>query len=474
MLIYRKGTPFLHMFRLTGSAIPQAIPFGLYTAIFTLLIELFVPASVLSNLMQHPYPFQPFAYISAFALVFRTQVAYNRFWECATALTLMSGKWGDAFTEAITFDELINTNKREYGEAGAKWLEVRRRYQMLMARRYSLCHALALQYVRRDDSLSNLVEAPEAGRKPSAPMGPGAFGGMNQPTSRADPKWQQLEVLGGLTESEIQTLENSADRVGFIFAQIMHISAQRRCDGGLGSDPPVLSRYWQVLSDGSIGMRQARKIEDIPFPWPYTQAVSVMTRLFTLTTPLYLAHFANCSSVSGKCDHPNWWVAPFLAFMTVSAYVTIDAVAHALEDPYVHPPNDLPANAIQAAFNNRLLTVLDSVRRPADGAVPVDMADDPKYWDHWAELEADDVRLATLDFLREWRAHGTKDHMGQKSPSYRSKGMVATPGLVDLSSGIQPTKLKFSITDGGITAKRVREGRRPARERLDDDAIEVV
>jgi hypothetical protein len=104
----------------------------------------------------------------------------------------------------------------------------------------------------------------------------------------------------------------------------------------------------------------------------------------------------------------------------------------------------------------------------------VNMADDPKYWDHWAELEADDVRLATLDLLREWRAHGTKDHTEQKSPSYRSKGMVATPRLVDLSSGIKPTRLKVSITDGGITAKRVREGRWPSRERLDDDGIEVV
>jgi predicted membrane chloride channel (bestrophin family) len=439
MLIYRKGTPFLHMFRLTGSAIPQAIPFGLYTAIFTLLIELFVPASVLSNLMQHPYPFQPFAYISAFALVFRTQVAYNRFWECATALTLMSGKWGDAFTEAITFDELINTNKREYGEAGAKWLEVRRRYQMLMARRYSLCHALALQYVRRDDSLSNLVEAPEAGRKPSVPMGPGAFGGMNQPSSRADPKWQQLEVLGGLTESEIQTLENSADRVGFIFAQIMHISAQRRCDGGLGSDPPVLSRYWQVLSDGSIGMRQARKIEDIPFPWPYTQAVTAMTYMFIVVFPLVLAHFANCGS-DKTCTAPNYWVGPFLGFITSTSYVTLDIVSRALEDPCVHPPNDLPGNAMQCAFNNRLLTTLDAVRRPADAVVNKsdEEEDVDKYWGECAELEAADVRRATNRFLKQWRSHESLSDLNVReirAPSYRGKGMVATPGVVKLSSG---------------------------------------
>jgi hypothetical protein len=52
--------------------------------------------------------------------------------------------------------------------------------------------------------------------------------------------------------------------------------------------------------------------------------------------------------------------------------------------------------------------------------------------------------------------------------------MVATPGLVDLSSGIKPTKLKLSITGGGIVVKLLREGRRPCRERLDDDVIEVV
>ena len=124
-------------------------------------------------------PFQPFAYVAAFALVFRTNVAYNRYWECTTSVTLMAAKWGDALVEALTFDELINTNKvrpatirtrtmgvspqpilciqRLEGEAGEKWLEQRRRYQALMVRRFSLMHALALQYLRRDDSLGDQI-----------------------------------------------------------------------------------------------------------------------------------------------------------------------------------------------------------------------------------------------------------------------------------------------------------------------------
>ncbi|KOO23452.1 hypothetical protein Ctob_004050 [Chrysochromulina tobinii] len=384
------------------------MPEGLLAAMWTLLIELIVPRSYMDTLLQHPNAYHTFAFLALTLLVFRTNVAYNRFWECCTSVTVMGGMWGDAFTMAITMDELINTNKREYGEAGAAWLEKRRRHQMLMARRYSLCHALALQYLRRDDCLKNLV--PSDGRQPKVPMGAGAFGGMEQPTSRADPEWQQLEVLGGLTESEIRSLESSPDRVGYIFSQIMHLNAQRRCDGGLGTDPPVLSRYWSCLSSGMSGMRQARKVEDIPFPWPYTQAVALCTHLFALTFPLVLAHFANCGSVS--CASPNYWMGPFLAFVTVTSFAALDQVAVALEDPFVHPPNDLPANALQAAFNNRLNTILDAVRRPADALTTNSQLvcdldrlpeGDEKYWGEFAELEATDVKLATVNFLGQWR-----------------------------------------------------------------------
>ena len=199
MLIFRKGTPWHLMFRTSGSAIVPAMIPGLISAIITLLIEWLIPHEYMDRLFQHPYPFQPFAYAAAFALVFRTNVAYNRYWECTTAVTLMQSKWADALVEALTFDELINTNKRLKGEEGAKWLELRRRFQAMMIRRYSLMHALAMQYLRRDDALDNLVKA--SGRDPAVPLGLGAFGGMHQPTSRSDPMWQRLEGMPPHTTS---------------------------------------------------------------------------------------------------------------------------------------------------------------------------------------------------------------------------------------------------------------------------------
>ena len=74
----------------------------------------------------------------------------------------MASKWADALVEALTFDELINTNKRLKGAEGAKWLETRRRFQALMIRRFSQMHALAMQYMRRDDALENLVPGASA------------------------------------------------------------------------------------------------------------------------------------------------------------------------------------------------------------------------------------------------------------------------------------------------------------------------
>ena len=93
--------------------------------------------------------------------------------------------------------------------------------------------------------------------------------------------------------------------------------------------------------------------------------VSAFLFIFTLVFPLVLSHFANCGA-DHTCDEPTWWVGPLLSFITVTSYVTLQQVARALEDPFVHPPNDLPANALQAAFNGRLLTTGDAIRTPAD------------------------------------------------------------------------------------------------------------
>lgn len=74
----------LMLLTLTGSTLHRAIPEALFSAFLTFLLERALPKTFLVMLFDHPYPFQPLAYIVAFALVFRTNVAYNRYWESAS------------------------------------------------------------------------------------------------------------------------------------------------------------------------------------------------------------------------------------------------------------------------------------------------------------------------------------------------------------------------------------------------------
>ena len=295
--VYRKGFPQTSLFLLTGSALPRAGVAGLFSAAITFAIAYLVPRDYLEHLFEHPYPFQPFAYITGFALVFRTQVAYNRYWEAASDVALMASKWGDAIVECLGFDEFPRT-----AEGDTTSLERRRRFQILVVQRFSLMHALALQYLRRDDDLSLLCKAsPHDASFPLADSVDGA--------SRRESSWRRLPVLGGVTDAELERLEPTADRVAFAFSQVgvapctrpsarpphartsahpatctchMHMphahatchtpaacpharscASQalalingRRADGGMGVEAPVLSRAYQLISDGMLGFRQ--------------------------------------------------------------------------------------------------------------------------------------------------------------------------------------------------------------------------
>ena len=434
MLIYRKGDGIKYFLRLTGSALPKAMLPGLLSAFETFCLGL-LPGDYLDKLLVHPYPFQPFAYIAAFALVFRTNVAMQRFNEANTWTTQVSSRWGDAVVEALAFDEL----PRGKPESKATSLAQRRRFQALMLRRFSLMHALGLQYIRRDRVLSHLTRA--GGVSAPHPWVPGQFGtplhqGERIVATRDMREWRELEVLGGVTASELAMLENSPDRVNTIFTTIVHLCVQRRGDGGLGVDAPVLSRLYQVACDGMLGFRQARKLEDIPFPFPYVQAIEVFLIVFMVCFPLVLIHFAN-----GAFE--TFWVGPVFCFITVTAYMAMHNVARALEDPFVHPPNDLPATSLQIAFNNRLLSTFDALRRNTDALhtqassqppttppTPSARAEEPDedaLWGEYAELEPRDVRAETVRLLNEWRRAGPPPQLAPHASDGRGAASEDAP-----------------------------------------------
>ena len=88
-------------------------------------------------------------YVAAFALVFRTNVAYNRYWESCTQAAFMAAKWGDTVALVLGFDMF---NKPPQNN-DARTHRQRRLWQALIIHCASLLHALSMQYLRRDDDV---------------------------------------------------------------------------------------------------------------------------------------------------------------------------------------------------------------------------------------------------------------------------------------------------------------------------------
>jgi hypothetical protein len=253
-----------------------------------------------------------------------------------------------------------------------------RRSQGLIVHRLSLMHALALQYLRRDNSTANLRSAHHKAATRAA-RGAHAAGGEKQDlyTSMLGPQddlsrhecflhTQSLPILGGIDAREIAALEANDDRVGFLFGMLLGQLKARRRQGGLAAEAPVYSRLFHVLSDGMLGFQQSKKVEDTPFPFPYAQLLALMLCVFALFFPLLAA--AKVGDTSDALDEfadlrvaiaLSHATAPALTFLTVLCYFGMHEVARTLEDPFCHPPNDLPAVQLQKDFNARLLSSWD-------------------------------------------------------------------------------------------------------------------
>ena len=76
MIRYSKKYWGLHvLFRMYGSAFPRALPFSIASAALAGALAGFFPTSTSWDLFKHPYPFQTFAFVAGFMIVFRCAFA---------------------------------------------------------------------------------------------------------------------------------------------------------------------------------------------------------------------------------------------------------------------------------------------------------------------------------------------------------------------------------------------------------------
>lgn len=305
---------FSLIFGIYGSVFPYAFAMAVVNAALTVGVSISMEYS--EGIYPDPGTTETVATLMAiftsvmmFILTFRSDIAYERWWEGGTLLQKKRGEWFNAYSSLVAFSSARPELQRQVME-----------FHHLLARLMSLLFCCALQQV-----------------SPS----------KDRPFEILDTQGIELESL--------LYLESTRDKVEIILQWIQRSIVLRMNDGVLPVAPPVLSRAFQELSRGIVNLQNARKIADFPFPYPYAQVSILMLLLHWGLMPFW------CSMLLSKT------MAAGTSFVVIFFLWCLNFIALQLEAPFGDEPNDLPMDQMILDWNNSLCTLLSprSQRSPA-------------------------------------------------------------------------------------------------------------
>lgn len=405
MIIYTKRDwTFRLLFRCYGSALPRSAPVALMTSAITLCLIRYY-GDHLRATWRNPFAYSIFASIVGFIVVFRAQWAHERYTLGRSNLQTMTTRWADGISQALSFDH----HMRPAGGASPQWLREAAVFQKAAIHLGSLLHAMALLHLRNDWDLDNVVEhdntvPPPANDAKNIPRSEYNRNGLYDLLFlRAEKHHQEtyyraypIGVIGDMTGSEVDTITGRAridrrspsrtagtlascntggaymagpgERVNIVKGWLYSLLAKRRNAGGLAMDAPVLANVWARISEGYHGFEQCRMLVETPFPFPWTQLLTLILLLYVVSLPFMVAV---CMT--------RQWLACIVTFMSTITHWATNEVARDLEDPFVYDPNDLPSSRLQFLFNERLLQEAAAVVHDAptfpDFTIPATSAD---------------------------------------------------------------------------------------------------
>eukprot|EP00931_Biecheleriopsis_adriatica_P003808 TRINITY_DN105567_c0_g1_i1.p1 TRINITY_DN105567_c0_g1~~TRINITY_DN105567_c0_g1_i1.p1 ORF type:complete len:512 (-),score=90.07 TRINITY_DN105567_c0_g1_i1:263-1798(-) len=258
-----------------------------------------------------------------FAIGFRTNKAYTRFWEGSTLLHQIRGEWFDAVSCLVAFSSLAKEKKH------AEVMDFRHALVRLM----SLCHGSALDEIQG---------------------------------SRIDCSFDYID-LGGLDQQTLRYLKLCKDELQFNRVEVLiHMIQQLIVDaqdrGVIKIAPPILSRVFQTLSRGQVNLMNCKKIKDCLFPYPYVQMTSVLLLTLSFLTPMV---------VSGLVTQYHWGF--IFTALPLFGLCCLNYTAVQLELPFGLDHNDLPLKLFQEEMNRSLIMLMrdetDQVARTSKGCV---------------------------------------------------------------------------------------------------------
>eukprot|EP00931_Biecheleriopsis_adriatica_P031629 TRINITY_DN18521_c0_g1_i1.p1 TRINITY_DN18521_c0_g1~~TRINITY_DN18521_c0_g1_i1.p1 ORF type:complete len:573 (-),score=62.98 TRINITY_DN18521_c0_g1_i1:8-1660(-) len=299
MIIYNSDKWQLSfLFQVRGSVFPRALVWAVPSTALAVVLHFFIEKDYDISLSQ----FATYNFVSAFLLVFRTQLAYSRFWEAASIVQQVRGNWFNAVSSCCAFCS-----------QDPKHAEGVYRFKHSLVRLVSLLYCASLQQV----------------------------------AVCQDEAFEIIELEGFDTEL-LKYLAEAPEKTLVILQWIQQLVVQNHRIGVLDVAAPILTRVFQDLSSGIVGVVDAQKITDVLFPFPYAQMVTVLLVLASIITPIALA--VSMESVV--------WCAS-LNFLSVLSLWCVNYIAAEIEMPFGEDLNDLPLAGVQISLNRALMALLD-------------------------------------------------------------------------------------------------------------------
>lgn len=299
--------------------------------------------------IHHHYGFQALAAGVTFAIVFRTQLAWNRYWEAVTQLHFMYSKYADAYQQFYAFAEVTKHHARKNNDE--EKVEMIEEKQRRLRANFALLSTFSADRLSNGDNQRMEELHAHRIRSRAAMRVDKEWKGFQLPEMVERGEFQRSQIDGQAfvvferpTREQIQVLSRTFDAVSTVMYWIIWDLVD--CIKDLDVPPPIQSRMYQELSNGMLGFYNCLKIADVPFPLPYAQLLGLLLIAFSCLIPFYVIIFTS-SAVIG----------PILCFFLFESLWCLNEVAKELENPFGQDLNDISV----LDFHIRFVDVLEDV-----------------------------------------------------------------------------------------------------------------
>jgi predicted membrane chloride channel (bestrophin family) len=342
--------------------------------------------------IRHPFAVQIFAIVLGYVIVFRTNMALNRYRDGMTNIQLMTSKWGDAFMQLKAF---CATDKATCSDEVEREID---NFLLEVLHWFTLLNALAMIVLRDEDTTLSRFTYSERVKQRST-LSERNIPSHGSDVVRDEEEFAQLpappeglpefRVIGRMTKAEKRALEDAPDMVLFIAQWIAESVTVMHVKGFMSTPGPILSRFFQEMSNGMLGFNQAYKITFVPFPFPFAQILGALLCLFVVICPVMVVQMTK-----------GMFIPPVLSFAAILGYWGLNQIAVELENPFGDDPNDLPLPETHVCFVDALEEAYISPPRPVNQRKPK------------AEAKAGDPAVLTLN--EELEERGVKHRFSLK------------------------------------------------------------